>query len=179
MNKTLLKISANSLDFAFATGNNASKRLNPVKIGGSSLQKVIKKEYPTKVYSVADGYFNFITLEEWKEIFYWWGLVLDKLDKRGIRYKQPYRDCDNYSKLFSSLVPFIFEINTGGVTWGSVYNSDYEFQFNHFWTTPVYREGTKLIPISYEPMYNKLTEDFSEPIDLNQRKYYPMSFRFF
>jgi hypothetical protein len=110
------------------------------------------------------GQFSFPTISLSDEKYYLvsWNDWLNIIEQDWVgdhQYMADKFDCDNFGFAFGSYASYVFDLNTAGVCYGTVYTKDTgEFIGGHAFNLIIARESNLLVVYLYEPMTRKYTK---------------------
>ena len=114
-NKTLLNLSQTTMRISFLAAQIATRNL-PFKVVNFNAVKDaflnVGIDVPT---TQLDFYYRFVDEKTMHEI---WEFMIPIVSK--LKYLRDFQDCDNFGHLMSSLIPWLFGINSCGTAYGKV-----------------------------------------------------------
>ncbi len=143
--------------------NNIAKKLGKTLI--ESGLKILKSAFhlSPKVYTATEikgflNQFNFPSISLADQKYYtetwetWKNLIKDDWTEEKQWYEDKY-DCDNHAFTFGSRIPEIFDLNTAGVCFGTVYNKNTGALIGgHAFNLIVAIENNQLVAYLFEPL---------------------------
>ena len=126
-------------------------KLKPQKVLSTTFKPFLSDQTGIKTSSISlsDGYYYLIDWNKWGEI-----IDLDIID--NMIYKAEKFDCDNFAFLFSSRAASLYNLNSAGVAYGSVFNKDTKrYIGGHAFNVIATKDNGILHLHCYEPMSDK------------------------
>lgn len=131
------------------------------EVGYDDFLITLKVKCPNKTYSLLDGKYYLIPLEQWIDI-----LNLELLDYKT--WVLDHFDCDDFSRSFASYIYQIFEINSIGTAYGRVYNKDTnKLIAYHYWNVFLTKEADNEIKLYFFEPGSKTTTTQTRYIEYN------------
>jgi len=124
--------------------------LKPVIYSASEI-KTFLDQFNFPSMSLSDEKYYMVNWNDWKNI-----IEQDWIAEH--QYMADKFDCDDYALNFSGYASYVFDLNSAGACYGTIYNKDTgHFIGGHAFNLILALENGNLIPYLYEPMTRKYT----------------------